>query len=250
MIPLKKTEEIKLMKKAGRIVGEVLRTLSEYVKEDVPTLFFDELAERITSRMGGVPAFKGYKGYPANVCVSINDEIVHGIPAKNKILKSGDIVSFDFGVIYRGYYADGAITVPVGEIEENARNLLEVTRGALNKALKYLRDGFFLGDVCWSIQNYVEKHGFSVIRDFVGHGIGKSLHEEPQIPNYGKRGTPPELKSGMTLALEPMVSEGSWEVEITDDGWTAKTKDGSLAAHFEHTLLVTSNEPEILTMVD
>lgn len=250
MIILKTEKEIKLMRRAGRIVAEVLGALKDAVKANVPTIYYAQLAEKITAKMGGSPAFKGYRGFPAPLCVSINDEVVHGIPAKDRVLKEGDIVSFDFGAVYRGFYADGALTVAVGEVNGKVKELIKVTEGAFWEALKFARVGNHLGDISHAIQRFVESKGFSVVRDFVGHGIGRSLHEDPPVPNYGERGTPPLLQPGMTLAIEPMVNMGGFEVKIMEDGWTSKTKDGSFSAHYEHTVAITENGPEILTSFD
>ncbi len=247
MIVLKTEKELKYMAIAGQVVAEVLRVVSEKVSDGVPASTFDELAEKVTAKMGAVPAFKGYRGYPASICVSVNDEVVHGIPSREKVVKEGDIVSFDFGAIYRGYYADAAVTVPVGNITERARRLIQVTEESFWEAFKFMREGYSVGDISNVVQKYVESHGFSVVRTFVGHGIGKSLHEEPQVPNFGKRGTGPRLRRGMTLAVEPMVNEGHWRVKIEKDGWTARTEDGSLSAHYEHTVVITDGEPLILT---
>ena len=247
---LKSPQEIEILKKANAIVMEILLALKEEVKPGKSTYEFEEMALRLCEKKGVKPAFKGYRGYPYALCISVNEEIVHGMPRKEKILKEGDIVSFDFGVIYDGYVGDAAITVGVGEVSELAKRLIRVTKEALEKAIEKARIGFKIGDISFAIQTTVEREGFNVIRDFVGHGIGRSLHEPPEIPNYGKPGRGPKIEAGMVLAIEPMVSAGSWEVKILEDGWTAVTKDGSLAAHFEHSVAVTPSGPVVLSKID
>ncbi|MCS7233633.1 MAG: type I methionyl aminopeptidase [Synergistetes bacterium] len=242
-------KELNLISVACRIVAETLIRLSEYIKPGVSTLYLDRVAERYILSRGGFPAFKGYKGYPATLCISINKEVVHGIPSHSKILKEGDIVSIDVGVKYKGYYGDGAWTFPVGEINDEARKLIEVTKSSLDLAISIAKAGVTTGDIGNAIQSYVESHGFSVVRDYAGHGIGKELHEFPQLPNFGKPGTGPRLEEGMVLAIEPMVNSGSYEVEVLPDGWTVVTKDGSLSAHFEHTILVRKEDSLILTKI-
>ncbi len=256
MIEIKTKEEIKKMKKAGEIVATVLAELEKYIKPGVTTSKLDEIAENLVRKMGGIPAFKGYKphfyfprGFPATICASVNEEIVHGIPSK-RVLKEGDIISIDLGVRVDGFYGDAAYTYPVGKISEKAKKLLEITREALFKAIALVRDGVRVGDISYQIQSHAESHGFSVIRDFVGHGIGRNLHEEPQIPNFGIPGKGPELREGMVIAIEPMISAGSYEVEILPDTWTAVTKDGSLSAHFEHTVAVGADSALILTSLE
>lgn len=247
---LKSPKEIEILRKANIIVMEILLALKEEVKPGISTYEFEEMALRLCEKKGVKPAFKGYRGYPYALCVSVNEEIVHGMPRKDKFLKEGDIVSFDFGVIYDGYVGDAAITVGVGKISDIAKRLIKVTQEALEKAIEKARIGFKIGDISFAIQSTVEKEGFNVIRDFVGHGIGRSLHEPPEIPNYGKPGRGQRLEAGMVLAIEPMVSAGSWEVKILEDGWTAVTKDGSLAAHFEHSVAITPSGPVILSKID
>ncbi len=246
---LKNAYEIELLRKANAIVMEVLLALKEKVKPGKNTLEFEEIAIKMCEKKKVRPAFKGYRGYPYALCVSVNNEIVHGMPSAEKVLKEGDIVSFDFGVIYEGYVGDAALTVPVGKISEEAERLLKVTEEALYKGISKARYGNRIGDISWAIQSYVESEGFSVIRDFVGHGVGRSLHEPPEIPNFGKPGRGPKIQIGMTLAIEPMVSAGDYRVKILEDGWTAVTQDGSLAAHFEHSIVVTPKGPEILSKV-
>ncbi len=246
---LKSPHEIELLRKANAIVMEVLLKLKEEVKPGKSTWEFEELAIELCEKKGVEPAFKGYKGYPYALCISVNEEIVHGMPKREKILKEGDIVSFDFGVVYEGYVGDAAITVGVGVISERTKKLLEVTERALCKAIDKARVGNRLGDISFAIQSTVEKEKFNVIREFVGHGVGKYLHEPPEVPNYGRPGRGINLVPGMVLAIEPMVSEGTWEVKILEDGWTAVTKDGSWAAHFEHSVAITSSGPKILSLL-
>ncbi len=247
MIVLKSPREIELMRQGGRILAGVVEMLGELVRPGLSTLEIDEEVEAFITRRGARPAFKGYRGFPATVCVSINEEIVHGIPSAHRRLKEGDIVGLDLGCIVEGYYADCAVTVPIGEVPPAVQKLLDVTRESLELALAECRPGRRLGDVSHTVQRHVEAHGLSVVRAFVGHGIGRALHEDPQVPNFGEPGRGPVLRPGMVLAIEPMVTMGSWEVKILDDGWTAVTQDGSLAAHFEHTVAVTENEPDVLT---
>ncbi len=246
MIVLKSQDEIKRMAESCRIVAEVLEGIKKSVVTGVTTKEIDEFAESFILSKGAIPAFKGYKGYPASVCTSINEQVVHGIPSSTK-LREGDIISFDIGVYYNGFYGDAAITLPIGTINNRAKKLLSVTQEALKIGIEHAVIGNRLSDISSAIQNHVELEGFSVVRNFVGHGIGRELHEEPQIPNFGKPGEGPQLLEGMTLAIEPMVNDGSWEVVILNDGWTAVTKDRSLSAHFEHTVAITKNGNLILT---
>ena len=246
MIVLKSDEEIKRMAEACRIVAEVLEGMKKYISPGVTTKELDEFAESYIISKGARPAFKGYRGYPSTVCASVNEQVVHGIPSANK-LKNGDIISIDVGVRYNGFYGDAAVTLPVGSISKQAQRLLAATEKALEAGIKRAVAGNRLSDISSTIQNYVESEGFSVVRTFVGHGIGRELHEDPQIPNYGRPGEGPKLLEGMTLAIEPMVNAGGWEVNILNDGWTAVTKDGSLSAHFEHTVAITKNGQSILT---
>jgi methionyl aminopeptidase len=247
MIELKSTREIALMRQAGHILADVIERLRTSVKPGMSTLEIDEDVERFIRSSGARPAFKGYRGFPGTVCASINEEVVHGIPSAHRRVKDGDIVGLDLGCIVEGYYADCAVTLPIGEVPSRVRELLEVTRQSLEMGIVECRPGRRLSDVSHAIQSHVEQHGFAVVRAFVGHGIGRALHEEPQVPNFGDPGRGPQLKPGMVLAIEPMVTMGSWEVRILDDGWTAVTRDGSLAAHFEHTIAVTEAGPEVLT---
>jgi len=246
LIVLKSSDEIKRMAEACHIVAEVFEELKEMVVPDISTKEIDRFVESFITSKGAYPAFKGYRGFPASVCTSVNNEVVHGIPSLRR-LRKGDIISLDIGVYYKGFYGDGAITLPVGEADGTARRLLAVTEDALYQGIGKALTGNRLLDISHAIQSYVEANGFSVVRNFVGHGIGRALHEDPQVPNFGKKGEGPILREGMTLAIEPMVNAGGWEVEILDDGWTAVTKDGSLSAHFEHTVALTDNGPIILT---
>lgn len=235
------------MRQAGRIVAEVLAALQERVRPGVNTAELEELAYQIITKHKAIPSFKGYRGFPASLCASINEEVVHGIPNEKRCLKEGDIVSFDVGAICQGYHGDAAVTVGVGEVAEAARELLAVTAGALAAGIAQSRAGNRTGDVSWAIQDYAESRDYSVVREYTGHGIGLQMHEDPQIPNYGQpeRGT--LLKPGMTFALEPMVNEGDWRTRVLADNWTVVTRDGKLSAHFEHTIAVTEGEPEVLT---
>ena len=248
MIVLKSQDEIKRMSESCRIVAEVLEGIRKNIVPGVSTKELDEFAESYILSRGARPAFKGYRGYPSSVCTSVNEQVVHGIPSGTK-LKDGDIISLDIGVYYKGFYGDAAVTIPVGSVSNQAKKLLSVTEEALAAGMKKAAVGNRLSDISHAIQTQVESEGFSVVRSFVGHGIGRELHEEPQIPNYGKSGEGPQLMEGMTLAIEPMVNAGSWEVIILNDGWTAVTKDRSLSAHCEHTLAITKNGPSILTKI-
>lgn len=246
MIFLKSPEEIEKMARAGRIVGEVLKSLKDMIQIGVTTKEIELTAEGQIKAHGGIPAFKGYRGYPASICTSVNEEVVHGIPSSRK-LKNGDIVSIDIGVYMDGFYGDGAASFPVGTVDGNTGALLRVTEEALYLGIENAVEGKRLYDISYAIQKHVEENGFSVVRLFVGHGIGRELHEEPQVPNYGNPGHGPRLKKGMTLAIEPMVNAGTREVRVLDDGWTAVTVDGQKSAHFEHTVLITEDKPRILT---
>jgi len=250
VIVLKSPREIALVRAGGRILAEAVAMLRDLVKPGVSTLEIDREVEALIRRRGARPAFKGYRGFPATVCTSINEEVVHGIPSATRRLREGDIIGLDLGAIVEGYYADAAVTLAVGEIPPEVRRLLDVTRESLDLGIAQARPGNRLGDVSHAVQRHVEAHGFSVVRAFVGHGIGRELHEEPQIPNFGEPGRGPLLKPGMVLAIEPMVTMGRPEVRILEDRWTAVTQDGSLAAHFEHTVAVTEEGPVILTVPD
>ncbi len=247
MIELKSSREIGLMRRGGHILAEVMDRLRDSVKPGMSTLEIDEDVETFITARGAKPAFKGYRGFPATVCISINEEVVHGIPSAHRRVKEGDIVGLDLGCIVEGYYADCAFTLAIGDVPPKVQQLLDVTRESLDQAIQECRPGRRLSDVSHAVQVHVERHGFAVVRAFVGHGIGRALHEDPQVPNFGDPGRGPQLRPGMVLAIEPMVTMGSWEVKVLDDGWTAVTRDGSLAAHFEHTIAVTEAEPEVLT---
>lgn len=249
MVILKQPDEIAKARASNRIVAEVLNELREKVKPGVTTKELNKIAEDVTAKRGAKPAFKGYRGYPYSLCASVNDEVVHGMPS-NRVLKEGDIVGLDYGVCYQGLYGDSAITLPVGKVSEQAMRLMQVTEQSLYAAIGQACDGNRLGDISAAVQETVEAAGYSVVRDFVGHGIGKSMHEDPQIPNFGKKGRGIELKRGMILAIEPMVNVGKYNVKILSDGWTVITLDGSLSAHFEHSVAITDNGPEILSRLN
>jgi len=247
LIILKKRKEIEKIRVACQIVAKVLYEVSQRVRPGVTTYELNELSEKLAKKEKAKPAFKGYRGYPFSLCTSVNDEIVHGLPSRKRVLREGDLISLDFGVVKNGYYGDAAVTVPVGEVSEEAKKLIEVTREALYRGIAKAHPKYRLFDISHAIQSYVESHGFSVVRDFVGHGIGKNLHESPQIPNFGKKGHGIRLKPGMVLAIEPMINQGTYEIRILADNWTAVTKDGKLSAHFEHTVAITESGPDILT---
>ena len=246
---MKLPEEIEKARASNRIVAEVLSKLREKVKPGVRTRELDKLAEEVAEKRGAKPAFKGYHDYPYSLCVSINEVVVHGMPS-DRVLMEGDIVGLDFGVYYQGFFGDATITLPVGKVAEKALRLIQVTKQSLYAGIAQAKGGNRLGDISAAVQVTVEDAGYSVVRDFVGHGIGKNLHEDPQIPNFGKKGRGIELKSGMILAIEPMVNEGKYKVQILPDGWTVVTKDGSLSAHFEHSVAITDNGPEILSKLN
>ena len=247
-IIIKSDREIAVMRQAGRIVATILGILSKQVRLGMKTKELDIIAGRESERLGAKSSFKGYRGFPANLCVSVNDELVHGIPGK-RVLNEGDIVSLDFGAIFNGFQGDAAVTIGVGEISPQARQLLETTKTALKAGIAAAYPGARLGDISAAIQNCAESRGYSVVREYTGHGIGREMHEEPQIPNFGQPGTGPVLKRGMTLALEPMVNIGDWHTRLGGNQWTVFTADGSLSAHFEHTIAITDAEPEVLTIV-
>jgi len=249
-IILKDQKEIEILRKANSIVAWVLNKLKENLVEGITTYDLDQMAEQEIEKKGGKPAFKGYRGYPATLCISLNNEVVHGIPRKDRVLKQGDLVSMDVGVVYDGYIGDAAISATVGQASPEAARLIKVTENALMQGIAQARPKNRLGDISHAIQRVVEKAGYSVVKQFVGHGVGKSLHEPPEIPNYGRKGRGPVLKPGMVLAIEPMVNMGSHEVKILEDGWTAVTKDGSLSAHFEHSVAITKHGPIILSTLD
>jgi methionyl aminopeptidase len=248
MIILKSRQEIEKMRKSNAIVAAILEELGKKIRPGVKTIELDRLSEDLALKKGARPAFKGYRGYPYSLCTSINSEVVHGMPTERE-LKEGDIVSLDFGILNDGYYGDAAVTVPVGDITPGARKLLKITEEALYRGIAEVKAGNRIGDISAAIQGHVEAAGYSVVRDLVGHGIGKSLHEDPQVPNYGSGGRGIELKQGMVFAIEPMVNEGTYRVEILRDGWTVVTADGKLSAHFEHSVAITENGPVILSRI-
>jgi methionyl aminopeptidase len=247
MIIYKSAEEIQGMRRSSQIVARILSELGEQIKPGINTGVLNAYAERRTFEMGGIPAFKGYRGYPASLCTSINEEIVHGIPS-SRVLREGDIISLDFGVIMDGFYGDAAATYSVGQISPQAEKLIDAAKASFFCGLAQVKIGNRISDISHAVQTYVEALGFSVIRSFVGHGIGFSLHEEPQIPNFGSPGRGQRIKPGMTLAIEPMIAAGDWDVEILADNWTAVTRDRSLSAHYEHTIAVTEKGAEVLSL--
>jgi methionyl aminopeptidase len=246
-VEIKSKNEIALMREAGRIVCEILDELEKAVAPGVTTWELDALAEKLIYQKGARPAFKGYLGFPCCLCASVNDEVVHGIPSKRRKLAQGDLMKLDFGVVYRGFFGDSARTVPVGKVSEEARALVEATRQALEKGIAAAVPGNRLGDIGHAVQRHVEARGYSVARGFSGHGIGRKLHEAPEVNNYGEPGSGMKLRPGMALAIEPMVNQGTWEVALLEDDWTAVTLDHKLSAHFEHTIVVTEHGPEVLT---
>ena len=249
MITIKSAREIELMRKSGKITAKTLTRLIEAAKPGVSTAELDRIAEESIRSMGGIPAFKGYNGYPSSICTSVNNEVVHGIPS-SYVLRDGDLLSIDIGTTLEGYVSDSAVTLALGNVPGEGRRLLEVTRECLMLAVAQMRAGNHLGDIGAAVQRYAEENGFGVVRELVGHGIGTKMHEEPQVPNYGKPGSGIELRRGLVLALEPMITEGTWHVRTLDDGWTVVTEDGKLAAHFEHTIALTESGPRILTLRD
>lgn len=248
MMILKSAQEITYMREAGRITALALQELGKAVRPGITTRELDQFAEDFIKRAGATPAFLGYRGFPASICTSVNSEVVHGIPSLRK-LENGDIISIDLGAVYQGYYGDSAVTFPVGEISKEAERLLAVTKQALFQGIPQAIAGNRIGDISAAVQSYVETHGFHVVREFVGHGIGREMHEEPQVPNFGKPGLGPRLREGLVLAIEPMVNAGTHEIVVMPDHWTVMTRDGSLSAHFEHTVVITDGQPEILTLI-
>jgi len=235
------------MREAGRILAQVMEQVRQYIRPGVTTAELDALAEELIRQRGAIPSFKGYRGFPATACISVNEEVVHGIPGP-RVLREGDIVSLDMGTIWQGYQADMAITVGVGEISPEARRLIEVTQEALQAAIAQAHPGKRLGDISWAIQRTAERHGYNVVREYTSHGIGREMHEDPQILNFGRPGRGIRLRRGMTFALEPMLTMGDWHTRVLDDGWTVVTADGKLSAHFEHTIAIGENGPEVLTL--
>ncbi|MGI6488470.1 MAG: type I methionyl aminopeptidase [Syntrophomonadaceae bacterium] len=246
MITIKTERELALMREAGRVVAITLKELEANVRPGISTAQLDKIAEQTLEKLGAEAAFKGYNGFPATICASINEEVVHGIPGPRK-LKSGDIISIDMGAVVNGYYGDAAVTIPVGEVTPEIQRLIDVTRESLYRGIQAAQFGNRLGDISHAVQSYVEATGHSVVRQYVGHGIGTSMHEDPPVPNYGRPGRGPRLEAGMNLAIEPMVNMGSFEVYTKPDNWTVVTKDGKCSAHFEHTIAITENGPEIMT---
>ena len=248
MIIIKNHDEIALMKKAGRIVGETLLLLEKEVKPGVTTADLDRMAEEFITKHGAKPSFKGLYGFPSSLCISVNEQVIHGFPGAY-VLKEGDIVSIDCGAFFNGFHGDAARTFPVGNISVDAQKLIDITRESFFEGIKFAKEGNKLTDISYGIQSYVEAAGFSVVRDFVGHGIGRKVHEDPNVPNFGKSGRGPKLLEGMVLAIEPMVNAGTYKVKTLKDGWTVVTADSSLSAHYENTVAILSDGPEILTLI-
>lgn len=248
MVTIKSKAEIEKMRAAGKITGDALREIEKHIRVGISTLELDKIAFDFVKKCGAKPSFLHYNGFPGSICASPNSWVVHGIPSRNVILKEGDIISIDMGAEKDGYHGDAARTYAIGKVSDEAKKLIEVTKQSFFEGIKYATHGAKLGDVSSAIQEYVEKNGFSVVRDLVGHGIGKNLHEDPNVPNYGHKGRGMKLAQGMTIAVEPMVNSGSFEVVQLDDGWTVETEDGSLSAHYENTILITKGECEILTL--
>ena len=248
MIIIKSDQEIDLMRESGKVTGFILKELENFIRPGISTADIDKFVEDTIRKNGMIPSFKGYGGFPASACVSINDEVVHGIPDKKRILKDGDIVSVDVGSTYKGYVSDAARTYPVRTISDIAQKLIDATRDSFFAGLEYCKVGYRLSDISHAIQEKAEGEGFSVIRDFVGHGVGQNMHEDPQIPNYGKAGRGPRLAKGMVFAIEPMICEGGYDVETLLNNWTVVTVDGKLSAHYENTVVITDGEPELLTL--
>jgi len=249
MINLKSAREIERMKGASRIVAEILLELREVVRDGVTTGEIDRIAEEMTLKKKAKPAFKGYRGFPASICISVNEEVVHGIPSPKRVLKHGDVVGLDFGVVYDGYYGDSAVTVPVGAVSQEIQNLLNVTEQALYKAIEASVPGNFISDVSAAVQRMADANHFGIVREFCGHGIGRALHEDPPVLNYVQSGKGPKIKPGLVIAIEPMINLGTEKVKVLPDGWTVVTLDGKPSAHFEHTVAVTPDGPEILTRI-
>ncbi|MCK9431563.1 MAG: type I methionyl aminopeptidase [Candidatus Omnitrophica bacterium] len=248
MIPLKSENDLKMLKRSGSILASVMRKLEDAILPGMTTADIDRISEELILKEKALPAFKDYHGFPCSACISVNEEVVHGIPGA-KVISEGDIVSIDLGVNFQGYFSDMAVTLPVGKTDPEKLRLIRITRESLDLGISYARSGNYLTDISHNIQRFAEKEGFSVVRQFVGHGIGKALHEEPEVPNFGSAGLGPLLKSGMVLAIEPMINAGSWECRVQQNGWTAVTRDGLPSAHFEHTVAVTENGPLILTSI-
>ena len=248
MVSIKSEREIELMREAGKILASVLDELGKALKPGMSTFEVDQLGDHMIRSYGCIPSFKNYNGYPASICVSVNDEVVHGIPKKHRLLKEGDIVSLDAGVIYKGYHSDAARTYGIGEISQEAEQLITVTKQSFFEGIKFAKAGNHLNDISAAIQSYAESFGFGVVRDLVGHGIGSHLHEDPEVPNFSRKRRGVRLRPGMTLAVEPMINAGRYDVSWLEDNWTVVTDDGSLSAHYENTILITEGEPEILSL--
>lgn len=247
MIIIKSKHEVELLRDAGKIVAETHEIIRDAIKEGISTYELDQIAKKNITKYNAIPSFKGYGGFSGSICASLNEVVVHGIPSKDIILKNGDIISVDIGAFYKGYHGDAAKTHPVGEISENDKLLIDVTRQSFYEGIKHAVVGNRLSDISHAIEVYATRYGFSIVKDFVGHGVGKELHEEPQIPNYGPAGRGPRLQEGMVLAIEPMVNQGTYKVKVLGDGWTAVTLDGKKSAHYEHTIAITSEQPLLLT---
>ncbi len=250
MIIIKSDQEVDLMRESGKVTGFILKELENFIRPGISTADIDKFVEDTIRKNGMIPTFRGYCGFPASACVSINEEVVHGIPDKKRILKEGDIVSVDVGSTYKGYVSDAARTYPVGQVSEIAQKLMDATRDSFFAGIEFCRVGYRLSDISHAVQVKAESEGFSVIRDFVGHGVGQEMHEEPQIPNYGKAGRGPRLAKGMVFAIEPMICEGGYDVRTLSNDWTVVTLDGKLSAHYENTVVITDGEPELLTLAD
>jgi methionyl aminopeptidase len=248
MIIIKSNKEVELIKEGGKLLASIMDELEEMIVPGIKTIDIDKKAVELTEKCGAKPSFRGYREYPASVCTSVNDKVVHGLPCL-EVLKEGDIIGIDFGLLYKRHFTDMARTIGVGTISKKAEKLIEVTKNSLDRGIDQVKPNNKIGDISNAIQNYVESNGFSIVRELVGHGVGKEVHEDPQIPNFGKKGKGPILKPGMVLALEPMVNIGSYEIRLLDDGWSFATKDGSLSAHFEHTIAVTEEGYEVLTKI-
>ena len=248
MIIIKSDQEIKIMRESGKVTGYILGELHNFIKPGISTMDINNFVEDVITKNNMIPTFKGYNDYPAASCISINEEVIHGIPSEKRLLQEGDIVSVDVGCTYKGYISDAARTYAVGEISKEAKRLITVTEECFFEGLKFCKIGFRVSDISNAIQTHAEKAGFSVVRDFVGHGIGRAMHEEPQIPNYGKPGRGARLAAGMVFAIEPMINQGDFEVDIKEDNWTAVAVDGKLSAHYENTVVITDGEPELLTL--
>ena len=247
-VTIKSNREIERMSEAGKILAKVHKELEKFLKPGITTLEIDKKGEELIRSFNCIPSFLNYNGYPGSVCISVNDEVVHGLPSQDKIIREGDIVSLDTGVIYQGYQSDAARTIPIGKVSPEAKRLIKVTKESFFAGIKYAKEGNHLNDISTAIQEYVEAAGFSVVRDLVGHGIGTQMHEEPEIPNFRQKRRGLKLQAGMTLAIEPMVNAGRYDVEWLDDDWTVVTEDGSLSAHYENTILITKDEPRILSL--